>query len=241
MENKHYTIYGGFDTRQFDLLQVYRDVPSPTEKEVIEDIAYMNGVLDFGGVFTNGELRFDRRTIEFGYQCFFRNVREREEIENEIKAMTITLGMQPIIDSAIPGLYWYGKLSNQEQLFDHDEEYNILSVTLKFSCMPFAFTIKDAFDDNFDDFVFETDYAAWRKFEVAGTEEIFLVNPGQNSISPIVATTAPMKLTMDGVTIVFPEGETKNTRFRLKPGYNTGIVVEGNGMIEFFFQGEVMR
>ncbi len=220
---------------------MYRKAPSPTEKEIIEDIPHANNVRDFGGVFTGGELKFNRREIEFGYECYFRNAREREEIENEIKSRVITKGRMPIVDSAIPGLYWVGKLANKEQLFDHDEKYNILKITLKFTCDAFAITRKNTFDDNFDDFVFETDYAVWRKFDVAGLKETFLANPGQNMISPVVNTTSEMKVTINGVTVIYPPGESKNTRIRLKPGYNTGIILEGNGTIEFFFEGEVMR
>lgn len=125
------------------------------------------------------------------------------------------------------------------EISEREEFVNTESIEVTFDCHPFRKSDLEEGHDIWDEFNFETDVAQDVKFTVESFKREVLINNGSNVVTPVVVCSAPMTVTLNNKTFKFPEGESKDYRFRLKKGDNP-LKIEGNGTIEFKFRKEVL-
>ena len=171
-----------FNSKKLGLYLIDRDAPTPEEKEIIEDLPYSQGVLDFSMIM--GERMFDNRTLTYEFIAIEKSYEARKPLERQIKRDLMMNGIVPIYDTHDLGYFWLGKCESVEVEDDH--ETGRLRVTIEFDVYPFLYTVKSWFDDAWDSFNFDTDVANWTKYQVNGERTIELVNNGDITITPII-------------------------------------------------------
>lgn len=227
---------GIFNSHDFNLFLLERDAPSPDEKEVIENIPYMQGVLDFSMIL--GERIFSNREITYKFQAFDVEYEDRKLLEIAIKQKLMPFGKQQIFDTHDLGYYWLGKCKSVE--VEDDAEYNCLAAKIVFDCYPYAFTMQKYFDDVWDTFNFKNDIASFTRWVISGSKTLYLYNSGTVSISPLITVSAPMAVTTeDGRIYNFSSGENSTYDLLLTPGENI-LTISGSGEISFNWSAEVM-
>ena len=169
-----------FNSVDEGLLLVERDAPLPEEKAVIEDIPYMQGVLDFSMLL--GERVFNNRTLSFEFVSRKLDYVQRKRLENKVKRLIGLNGESRIYDTHNPGFYWLGKCTSIEAV--DNAQFNKLNFYIEFEVYPFMIRDKYYFDDVWDDFNFDIDVACYTKFEIDGTRTITLYNAGDTTVRP---------------------------------------------------------
>lgn len=227
--------FNEFDSKKLGLYLIERDAVSPSEKEIVETIPFMQGVHDFSMLL--GERIFDNRLITY---TFFRpqtDYYERKLLEQEIKRKLMMNGILHLYDSHDESFYWYGKCKSVE--VDDSEENRSLTVKIVFDVYPFMLSKNDYFDDVWDTFNFNHHVANWTKYLIKGKKKIFLINNGDTSLSPTIITDSDMKIILRDKTYTFKKGENKDFLMKLERGINE-LTIYGNGVIKFRYRTEVM-
>lgn len=235
VEIKEMIEFAGFNTKDNHLYLINRNAPSPAEKEVIEDIPFMQGVLDFSMVL--GERVFQNREIEYEFLLLDSNYRDRAVFETILKQKLMPFGQQKLYDSHDNGYFWLGKCKSVE--VEHDHQFNLLRATIVFDCYPFMFTLSSYFDDVWDSFDFNDGIAGFTKYKVVSNKDIILINTGTTSIEPEIETSSDIKVTLDNQVFVIKKGMSSNLSLSLKPGINK-IKIDGNATVSFRWSAEVM-
>ena len=212
-----------------------RDTTAETKKKnkTLVKIPFMNGSYDFSSLYGGQTYEEEMRTYEF-------NLIAKDKYDLEIQKIKISDWLldgeqAEIYDDLLVG---YHRLAECVDLI-FEENHNYAKVVANFRAYPFK--IRDEYEgaDIWDTFNFELDVAQDVKFTVESFKREVLINNGSNVVTPVVACSAPMTVTLNNKTFKFPEGESKDYRFRLKKGDNP-LKIEGNGTIEFKFRKEVL-
>ncbi|HFI0463825.1 TPA: hypothetical protein ACGO1T_001015 [Streptococcus suis] len=232
---KEYIEFHGFNSKELGLYLVTRDAPTPEEKEVIEDIPFKQGVLDFSMIL--GERTFNNREITYEFIAPWMNYGQRKKLERTIKQLTMRHGRSRLYDTHDQAYYWLGKCKSVE--VEDDEEYKRLIIKIVFDCYPFMFTYYNYFDDVWDTFDFEEGIANFTKYEIRGTKQIYLFNTGTTSVAPTVITDAPITVSIDGRDYQYQTGTSEDYVLGLSPGENI-LTVTGNATVSFRYAAEVM-
>ena len=233
---KEYIQFGDFNSKDAGWYLQNRETPTPDKKEIVEQIPYLQGVLDFSDVL--GEVFFDRREITYEFKLPNKEYSDRKVAERFIKSSMTTKSESKLFDSHDQRYYWLGKIKSIK-VTDVPLKKHLIA-TIVFICYPFAFHVDSYFDDVWDTFDFENDFSAWTKWDVLGEKEIFFVNGGDTSVSPTVICNSEIRLVdKKGIAYTFKAGENKDFVLSLKPGINR-FVAKGKGTISLHFSIEVM-
>ncbi|HFU4458983.1 TPA: hypothetical protein ACGPAL_001984 [Streptococcus suis] len=233
---KEYIQFGDFNSKDEGWYLQSRNAPTPDKKERVEDIPYMQGVLDFSDAL--GEVYFDRREITYEFKLPNTTYADRKVAERYIKSSMATKTESKLIDSHNLRYYWLGKIKSIK-VTDDPVKRNLVA-TIVFLCYPFAFHQDEYFDDVWDTFDFGNDYSTWTKWQVDGEKSIFFINSGDISVAPAVECSNNMRLVdTDGKTYNFVSGKNEDFELILKPGINN-FTAYGNGTIATRYSIEVM-
>lgn len=227
--------FSKFNSKKHGLYLVEREAPSPSEKEIAEDIPFMQGVHDFSMML--GERIFDNRDIKYVFKKYNVNYENRKILENRIKDELMSVGQEAILDTHDPAYYWFGKAKSVN--VDDDHEKNKLVVTIVFDCYPFLLKNNAYFDDIWDTFNFDYDVANWSRYKVNGFKKITLINVGSTAVSPTIISDSKMEVTIDGSSYTIPKGTSSNVFIKISRGINQLNVV-GHGEICILFRTELM-
>lgn len=234
-EIKEGIVFEEFDSKSMGLYLLERDAPSPDEKEIAEDIPYMQGVHDFSMIL--GERIFKNRPIKYVFKKYNSHYENRKVLENKIKDQLMSVGESPLRDTHDPTYYWFGKAKSVN--VDDDHEKNQLRITITFDCYPFLLKNHDYFTDIWDDFHFDNDVANFSKYQINGTRTLTIINNGSTAINPTVIVTSDMKIVIKGETYILKKGENTNVFIRISRGLNQ-VQVIGNGELTVLFRVELM-
>ena len=171
-----------FNSKALGLYLLERTAPTPQEKEIIEELPYSQGVLDFSMIM--GERMFKNRTLTYEFIAIEKNYEARKPLERQIKRDLMMNGIVPIYDTHDLGYFWLGKCDSVK--VEDDEYTGRLRVIIEFDVYPFLYTVKSWFDDVWDSFSFDTDVANFTKYEVDGELTIELVNNGDVTVTPLI-------------------------------------------------------
>lgn len=236
LEIKEYIQFADFNSKDFGLYLIERNAPTPAEKEIIKNIPYMQGVLDFSSLL--GGRVFENREIEYTFTIFETTYLQRKIVERDIKQKLMAHGRNKLYDTHDANYYWLGKCKSVS--VEDDEEYRTLTVTIVFDCYPYMFSNAEYFDDFWDTFDFDDDVANYTKYIVKGELDFPLFNAGSVPVKPKVITDSRFLVKInDEDPIVFEAGSKQDYYLSLRPGVND-VHVEGTGIIQFHYQKEVM-
>lgn len=236
MEIKEYIEFGAFNSKGWGMYLVDRDAPTPDEKEIVEDIPFLQGVLDFS--FLTGERIFQNREVTYKFKLPNTHYDSRKTVERFIKKEVMPNFEEKLYDSAIPNHFFVGKCASVKVV--HDPGKRNFIVTLVFNCYPFAYTLKKYYDDVWDTFSFDDDVSAFTKWDIKGRRDIVIFNHGSAFVAPEVIANGSFKVTdANGDNWTFSSGNKVDNSFQLVPGVNR-LKVEGNGYISFHFRSEEM-
>lgn len=227
--------FGDFDSREEGFYLTERDAPSPDEKEIIENIPFMQGVHDFSMILN--ERIFNNRKISYTFWLPNRMYGQRKLIEQDTKRKLMMNGTAMLYDSHDESFYWLGKCEEVKVI--DDEETKTLEVRISFDCYPFMLADSEFFTDVWDTFNFNHHVSVFTKYFIRTSKKIFLINTGDASISPTIITDSDMRITLRGQQYTFKTGENKDFLMKLERGLNV-LEILGTGTIRFRFRTEVM-
>lgn len=236
---KEYIAFGDFNSRDAGWYLQKREAPTPDEKEIVESIPFMQGVLDFSSVL--GERVFEPREITYEFKLPFTEYEDRKTAERMIKSQMVTKTERKLFDTHDRRYYWMGKIKHIK-VADDPIRKNLVA-TIVFKCYPFAYHENEYFDDVWDTFDFESDDSTWTKWQLGYTRSektIYFVNSGDTSISPVIYCDEDITLTdSEGVIYNLKRGENREFALTLYQGINY-FKAKGNGTIAMHFNNEVM-
>lgn len=231
-----YIEFGEFSTKANGWYLEGRDAPSPQEKEVLENLLFSQGSLDFSMI--GNEKFFDNRIITYTFKLPNTSYADRKSAEREIKNKLMRIGRSQLFDSHDEGFHWFGKFKSVK--VKDDAKTRSLIATLEFDCYPFLIAINDYFDDIWDDFSFEYGVANWSKWHVNIKQSIPIYNPGDTTIVPRIITSANIQIIKDGKQFNFSAGESENVLLRIAPRELVYLDITGTSDISFRFAMEVL-
>lgn len=237
VEIKEFIQFMNFISKNEKLYLVERNAPTPDEKEIIKDLPYSQGVLDFSALL--GERVFKNRDITYKFRLFNTPYSERKFVERRIKQHLMLHTNQKLFETHNVNYYWLGKCKSVE--VENDYKFNGLLVTILFNCYPFLIGGKNQFDDLFNEF-YDTpndSIANYTKYKINGKLSFVLYNGGSVSVKPAIIADSNFKVTINSDTVNIKSGENLDYYLSLKPGINN-VTVEGYGLIHFHYRREVM-
>lgn len=236
LEINEYIQFMNFNSKNEKLYLIERNAPTPDEKEILKDIPFKQGVLDFSALL--GNRVFKNREIEYVFMLFNTPYNQRKIVERNIKQKLMVHPRNKLYDTHDANYYWLGKCKSVE--VENGEQFNQLKATITFDCYPYMISHTDYFDDYWDTFEFDEDVANYTKYVVNGSLEFPLFNAGSVAVKPEITVNNTFRVKVnDEDFIEFQSGSKQDYYLSLKPGLNK-VRVEGNGTIQFHYQKEVM-
>ena len=236
LEINEYIQFMSFNSKNEKLYLIERSAPTPEEKEILKDIPFKQGVLDFSALL--GSRVFKNREIEYVFMLFNTPYNQRKIVERNIKQKLMVHPRNKLYDTHDANYYWLGKCKAVE--VENGERFNQLKVTVTFDCYPYMFSNTDYFDDYWDTFEFDEDVANYTKYIVKGSLDFPLFNAGSVAVKPEITVDNRFSVKVnDEDPIVFETGSKQDYYLSLKPGLNK-VRVEGTGTIKFHYRKEVM-
>lgn len=228
--------FGDFKSPDFDLYLVERDAPTPKEKEILQDVPFMQGSHDFSMML--GERIFDNRTISYEFVAFKKKYPERKVLENKIKDVLMSTGYNPLFDTHDADGFWWVKCESVK--VKDDAEYNKLRVQIDFTGYPYFKMKNNYFDDVWDTFNFDYDVACFSRYLITKRQVIDFINIGSTSISPIIHTTNAVDIVVNDELFQLKSGINENYFMKLKRGKNQ-IIVNKPTELTIYGRMEIMR
>lgn len=228
-------VIDNFDSKKENMWLVSRSDPTPSEKEIKENLAFVQGSYDFS--FILGERIFDNRPLSYSFQIYERDYGNRKIAQIKLQNTLMKKGILDIYDTAKLQYHYRGKCVSVNVEDDHD--FGRLIATIEFDCYPFMIGNLEEGHDIWDEFNFELDVSQETEFDVNGNRTINLINVGSNGVSPIVEASGPIIIQVENKNISFPQGSTKTNLFRLLPGENS-LTITGHAQVNFVFYKEMI-
>lgn len=229
------TFDGLHSYRDFGLKVIDRKIGRPSKIKTKESVPHSNVMYDFSGIY--GGQQYTERTLTYVF-----DVKDYNKIHLDTKATAVENWlMRPnekiqLIDDHVSGYYF---LAEVEEDPDFDELRFRGRLTVNFTAYPFKIGELEEGNDIWDTFNFLLDYAQITQFEINGSKEITLYNPGVSAVKPVISATAPMEIRKDNKTYSVKAGETQSFDFML-PNLENKMIITGNGSISFHFRKELI-
>lgn len=216
-----------------------RNIGFPEKEKLKDKVPFSNVEYDFSEIY--GDQAYTTRELKYTFNILDKGVlNDTHRINVLITAFSNwlmnTRGKQKLIDDTIPGYYFMAEV---EGGLDFDELWNHGTLTVIFTAYPFKISEEAEGDDIWDTFNFLLDYAQITDFEVNGTKEVTLYNPGTPNVNPKITSSSAMEIKLDGITYNLNAGTTESDDFVLKSGKNN-LTITGNGSISFKFYKELI-
>lgn len=211
-----------------------RDFPTPSEKEILESVPFMQGSYDFSDIL--GERVFENRSLTYVFKMQARSYEEAKTKTTSIRNWLMKSSINPLYDDYNPNYYYKAKCVSVD--FDVSP-IGFADVTIEFNAYPFKINEKPEGNDIWDIFNFELDVFQNTSFTVSGERAVTLINPGSVGVIPVIKANASFIIEKGNRTFSVVAGETKSSLFRLDIGENE-LTIVGNGDIEFLFYKELL-
>ena len=236
LEINEYIQFMSFNSKNEKLYLIERNAPTPDEKEILKDIPFKQGILDFSALL--GNRVFKNREIEYVFMLFDTPYEQRKIVERKIKQKLMVHSKNKLFDTHDSNYYWLGKCKSVE--VENVEKFNHLKVTITFDCYPYMISRTNYFDDFWDTFSFDDDVANYTKYIVNSSLDFTLLNAGSVPVKPKITVDSQFSVKVNNEEpIIFEVGSRQDYYLSLRPGVND-VHVEGNGTIQFHYQKEVM-
>ena|SRR5690625_485279 len=225
--------------RDFELtIAPGRNIGNPSKVKRKERVPYSNIDYDFSGIY--GDQEYTERSLTYTFNVIDQHNYSKEHFSiMKIEILNWLLGpneKNKLTDDAIPGYYFLAEVENGPALEEREFDGTL---TVEFIAYPFKISELEEGHDIWDEFNFLLDVAQITEFDVTGTKEVILYNPGISILKPTIKSSAEMEIKKDNITFNIPIGESTSYDFILMPGENK-LTVSGNGTISFHFRKELI-
>lgn len=151
---KEHVVFGDFNSLDRNMYLIDRSAPTPSEKEAIESIPFMQGTFDFSMIM--GERVFANRSVSYTFHLYEEDYDTRKFSQTAFENELMRKGRVKLTDTYSPGYYFLGKCTSVDTQDDH--EYNRLIVSVEFDCYPFKISTLAEGHDLWDEINFELDW-----------------------------------------------------------------------------------
>ena len=210
-----------------------KSIESPPKKKIKETAPFMNGSYDFSTVGSNGEITYSERKITVIFGLPAETKEKLEVLYSKALEWLVDIGKSKLVFDVIKDYYFMAEVEETSS-FEQTMEFGLLTVT--FVADPFKSSIDYIGSNIWDTFNFEEDYLEESYYNVEGTDEIMVYNPGR-TVRPIVYCSVPMTLIQKGKSYTLSPGDNKIYGFYLTNGKNN-LTITGNGIMNFLFRKE---
>lgn len=226
--------FGDLISKDEGMWLIERSAPTPSEKPIVEPVAFMQGIHDFSMM--TGERIFENRPITYTFYILERDKSYRKFDQTQIENRLMAKGISVLKDTYSPGYHYLGKCVSV--VTEDDHIYGRLIVTIEFDCYPFK--IKEAVEGSpyWDDYDV-SDYYQEKDYVVNGSKTIQFMNTGTVGVAPEIILDSQMTIIKDGDQFIVSAGKHTVDDFRFEIGMNT-FTVAGNGSISFNWHKEVI-
>lgn len=211
-----------------------RIIQSPAKKKIFATVPFMQGSYDFSNLY-NGPC-FQERILEYEFLVKATSSERLEIKRMQLEEWLLMANEKTILrDDNLPSYHYMAECSEVE----FEEINNIGKMRVVFTAYPFK--IHDEYEGEllWDSFNFEMDCLQETAFTVKDELQITIYNQGSVNVTPIIISSADMKIIKGNATYNVLKGTTNDYQFELNVGENN-IVIRGNGAIEFKFRKEVL-
>ncbi|KYN77184.1 phage tail protein [Clostridium sporogenes] len=212
-----------------------RKIYAPPKKKIKVEIPFMSGSYDFSTVGSDEDIVYGDRVIECKFGIKSKSKAELQVRYKQFLNWLYDIGRCKLMFDDLREVYFLGEIEkepNWREIVVYGE------TTVTFVCEPFKYGKEYEGADVWDTFNFETDYSQVTVFNVSGSKNVSIYNPGKNVI-PDVIVSADMSCTLNGYTASFTTNKTKDYYFKLLSGFNS-INIKGTGTIDFKFRKKVI-
>ena len=225
--------FNGKHNTEMNAVMHSKSIQPPPKKKIKESVPFMHGSYDFSTVGSNGEIVYSEReiTIILGLPS-----NTKEKLQTLYSSVLEWLEDTPRQELRFDVIKDYYYLAEVEEVSSFAELMSFGTLTVKFTAYPFKLSIDYVGDDIWDTFNFEEDIVQSNEFDVVGTKNITLYNPGR-LITPIINCSSAMTLIKGSKSYNLLVGNNRPYSFKLDSLYNN-ITINGTGRIHFMFRKE---
>jgi phage-related protein len=227
--------FGDFDSKALNMWLISRSAPTPSKNEIVESVAFKNGVYDFSRML--GEDTYQNRPITYTFHIYERDREYRKHDQTVLENRLMKHGVIKLEDTYDANYHYLGKCVGVST--DDDHVYGRLIVTIEFDCYPFKVANEPEGNDIWDIFNFDLDYAQDTEYEVNGSRTITLYNVGVPSVVPEITVSGEVTVSNGQRQVAINNSIFKNIGFRLMPGENQ-LTLNGQGTVSFHFYKELI-
>lgn len=232
------TFNGKHSINDFGLIMDHKYIYPPSKIKIKQQVPYMNYFYDFSTVGTNGDPVFDSRKIEVKFGLISRK-HDKKDLQNlytQVCEWLMDCNQSQLKFDDIPDYYFTAEV---EEVSSWEELQWWGFITADFITEPFKEGVSQVGTEQlWDPFNFETDYLQDTEFDVNGSKEVTIYNPGR-PVTPQLSCNAQMVCTLNGYITTFPVGDSIDYEFKLQNGANT-IQISGAGHVSFNFRKETL-
>ena len=224
-----------FDTKHsyddFGMVLSSKSIPLPKPKTESVTVPGSDGELDLSTALTDGEIKFDNRTLTFKFTLLTKS-RTWEGIKSSISNYLHGKKMKVILDND-KAFYYIGRCT----VDPFTESKKGASLTIKVDAEPYKYDIQDSTENwIWDSFNFETGII-YKLKEISVTPSTEIVIPSRRmKVVPVITTDTPMDVVFNGVTYRLSEGDNRILNIIFSEGENT-LTFNGTGTITIKFRG----
>ena len=217
------------------------EIGMPSKVKLARRATLSNRTHDFSALY--GRQVFTDRPINIPVHIF--DIESRNVVNMEFKKIRTLnwlmseTGRRPLKLDRIPGFYFMGEVVDEPD-FKTAEATGVLRVP--FICDPFMIDEQWEGDILWDDFRFELDVLQPRFFEIVGSEEITIINPGVTHTRPSINSSHDCTVILNDDVNRPIDVKTGNRIYKplvLKPGKNK-LLISGSTNFEYWFHKEVI-
>ncbi|MGK0551894.1 hypothetical protein ACSFB8_07385 [Enterococcus faecalis] len=145
-------LFGKFDSESLGYIVTSRSAPLPSEKLIVEDIPFSDGVEDYSQIM--GKF-FQERELSYTLAKTNVNYEQRKQLEIQTKQLASPYNYMRLYDTHDRGYYWKAKLANMT--FVDDGLSKTLTCQLSFKAKPYMYRDDGGFNDRWNSFNFKKD------------------------------------------------------------------------------------
>lgn len=210
-----------------------KSIQSPSKKKLKDSVPFMNGSYDFSTVGSNGEIMYNEREISIVFGLPAETKEELQVMYSKVLEWLVDTGKHKLIFDVMKDYYFMAEVEETTS-FEETMEFGKLEV--KFIADPFKYSINYIGSDLWDTFNFEEDIVQDSSYDINGSRNINIYNPGR-SVRPIINCNSPMTLIQNGKAYNLSIGDNKVYGFYLKSLMNN-LTINGTGRLNFIFRKE---
>ncbi|MCB5235514.1 phage tail protein [Niallia circulans] len=226
--------FNGKHSYNFGLTVASKVIGNPSKIKRKERVPFSNQMYDFSNIY--GGQEYEERPLTYVF-----NLRNYDKVDLTLIKIDVlnwlmnTNGKVVLKDDYVPDYYFKAEV---EDAPDFNELKYGGTLTVNFTAYPFKIAqFKEG--HGLIDHLYIFDYILETSFDVIGSLDVKLYNPGATILYPKIICSSDMQIIKDGITYNVSAGNTTSYDFYLPLG-ESKLKLVGNGNIEFEMYKELI-